>query len=200
MLTNDNFYPNDYKIPKTPSRYLKFEQGDNRIRILDAPITGWLDWDNKKPIRTTERNNAIDPAKPAKHFQAFPVWDYATHEVKIMELTQSTIQEYIFNLHSTEGWGKPTLYDINVIRTGENLETKYNVIAIPPQPVHADILKAWEEVKNAGFDLNRLYENLDPYGSETPQTPTTGQNTAPESASDTQVEQNIDEIFNEPQV
>jgi len=117
-----SFLPDGYEKPASNSSYYKFASGDNRFRILSSAIVGWLDWDNKKPVRTKERPETLfDQTKPAKHFWAFVIYDYREKAVKILEITQSTIQEAIYNLHSEEGWGNPAGYGLNVKKDrGEN--------------------------------------------------------------------------------
>ncbi len=70
-----SFLPENYEPPVSNSKYMKFADGDNKFRVLGSAIVGWLDWDNKTPVRTkTQPEFSIDPKKPVKHFWAFPVW------------------------------------------------------------------------------------------------------------------------------
>jgi hypothetical protein len=155
------FLPDNYQKPVSNSKYLKLAEGDNRIRILSSAIVGWLDWDNKQPIRTKERpEKSIDPAKPAKHFWAFMIWDYAEKTIKILEVTQATIQNAIYDLHSDTNWGDPKGYDLNIKRTGKDMNTEYSVIPTPPRELHPEIKKLYEA---QNCDLNALYEGLDPF-------------------------------------
>lgn len=142
---------------------MKFRDGDNSIRILSKPILGWLDWHDNKPVRTpySEPKPApIDPKRSVRHFWAFPVWDYTEKKVKILEITQAGIQEEIINLHSDEAWGDPTNYDLNVKKSGKDLETKYSVIARPPKPLDEEIRK---EYIGMTIELEELFRNGDPF-------------------------------------
>lgn len=159
----NTFLPQGYTAPKSNSRYLKFKDGENVFRILAPAILGWEDWDNKQPVRTPygeERPNPIDPARPVKHFWAFPVWDYADKSIKILEITQATIQEAIVNLHGDKNWGDPTGYDINVKKTGKEKETRYSVLPIPPRPLHPEIARIFSETP---LDINLLFVGGDPF-------------------------------------
>lgn len=159
----NNFLPQGYEAPKSNSRYLKFKDGDNVFRILAPAVLGWEDWEEKQPIRTPyaeQKPRPIDPKRAVKHFWAFPVWDYAEKVIKILEITQSTIQEAIFELHKDEQWGDPTGYDINIRKSGKDLETKYSVIPRPPRPVHPEIVKIFEQTP---LDLNQLFTGGDPF-------------------------------------
>ena len=159
--------PQGYQVPKTSSHYLKFNQGDNLFRILAPAILGWEDWtEEKKPVRfpyDQKPQQPINPEKPIKHFWALPVWDYSAGAVKILEITQATIQEALFNLESDEAWGDLTGYDINIKKSGEKLETKYSIIAKPPKPLAPEIAKAFRDTV---LDLNQLFEGGDPFNPE----------------------------------
>jgi len=161
-----SFVPKDYALPKSNSKYLKFEEGDNVIRILDKPLLGWLDWkevDGKKsPVRTPFLDNKPEPLgkNPVKHFWALPVWDYKDETIKILEITQSSIQEVLIKLDMDEAWGSPTGYDININRTGKDLETKYTVIAKPPKQLSSEIGSKYIEMP---FNIEALLTNDDPF-------------------------------------
>ncbi len=48
------FLPEGYEISKKEKKYWKLSEmkdGDNRLRIVMKPIVGWLDWNEKKPVR-----------------------------------------------------------------------------------------------------------------------------------------------------
>jgi len=168
-----SFLPEGYEKPKSNSKYLRFEEGDNRFRILSNAITGWIDWDNKQPIRTKdEPKQTIDPSKPAKHFWAFVVWDYREKAIKILEITQSGIQNDIFNYHNDANWGDPKGFDLNVKRKGKDMNTKYSVIPTPPMPLHPEIKKLYSEIN---IDLNELYRGGDPFNPGQPQNAPQGQ-------------------------
>jgi len=168
-MTNE-WLPGDYVKPAGNSRYLKLQQGDNKIRILSKPITGWIDWETKQdggktPVRSKEKQPAINPAQPPKHFWCFVVWDYQEKNIKIMEITQATIQDAIFALHSSEDWGSPTEYDITIKKTGEKMETKYFVSPTPPRPLSQEVKEAYE---CETINLEALFLNGDPF--EAPRT------------------------------
>lgn len=164
-----NFLPATYEKPASNSRYYKLQAGDNRFRILSPAIVGWIEWTeeadgSRRPIRTKERpNQSIDPKKPAKHFWSFIVYDYREKNIKIMEITQATIQDAIYALHISEAWGDPAGYDLNINKTGEKMETKYNVIPFPPKPLDHTIAS---EYLTANIKLEKLFDNGDPFESD----------------------------------
>lgn len=161
-----DFLPTSYEVPKAGGNYLKLQQGDNVIRILSTPIIGWEDWDDNKPVRfpyTAQKPAPIDPTRPVKHFWAFVVWDYQDKRLKILEITQSTIQEVIKNLNDDTDWGSPLNYDINIKKTGEKMETKYSVIAKPPKQLDTEIIEAYAKTH---IDLNQLFSGGDPFAEK----------------------------------
>lgn len=156
------FLPQNYEKPATGSNYLKLQKGDNKIRILGSAIVGWVDWSpDKKPVRTHERpETSFDPKKPAKHFWAFPIWDYKDKAVKIYEVTQTTIREALYALTQDENWGDVTAFDITIKKSGEDLDTTYSVVPVPPKPLHPEIARLYGEAK---INLNALFEGKDPF-------------------------------------
>lgn len=88
------------------------------------------------------------------------VFDYSDQQIKILEITQATIQKAIETLAKDEDWGSPHQYDIKVNKTGQDKSTEYRVNPSPKKPVS-------EEIKKAAFDkpvnLEALYRNGDPF-------------------------------------
>lgn len=162
-----DFLPQGYEKPASNSNYMKFEQGENKFRILSNAITGWIDWkettEGKKPVRTVEKMADINPKRPAKHFWTFVVWDYREKRVKILEISQSTIQDTIYGLHMSEDWGDPKGYNLVVNRTGEKMETKYQVIPAPHSELSQSIRDEYGKMR---IDLEKLYKNEDPFIQE----------------------------------
>ena len=165
----ENFLPTGYEAPKTGGKYLKLKQGSNVLRILESPLLGWLDWTaDKKPVRTPYQGEKsapkpIDPKKKVKHFWAFPVWDYSDKQIKILEIVQSTIQDAIFTLSLDEAWGNPKEYDIDIKKTGEDLDTTYAVVPKPPKELSEEIKEA---TANTKINLNALLSNDDPFSND----------------------------------
>jgi len=164
-----DFLPTNYEVPASNGHYLKFENGDNRFRILDRPILGWVYWTNEtKPCRLKEKPNTLpddiqvkDGKKTSvKHFWAFPVWNYKTKQVEICEITQVSIQKAIEALAKDVEWGSPLSYDIKVSRSGEGLTTEYQVMPQPHKTLDEAIEKVWEDTK---CDLNKLFTGDDPF-------------------------------------
>ncbi len=163
-----SFLEASYELPKSSSQYMKFVEGENKFRALGSAIVGWIDWedtaDGRKPVRTKDIQ-----LSPAKHFWTFPVWDYQDEAVKILEITQVSIQKAIKNLIDNKVWGSPTGYDVVVKRVGKDLQTEYFVSSNPPAKFELTS-EIKEEVAN--IDLEKLYSNENPFiDKSTPQTP-----------------------------
>jgi len=165
-MSNDSFLPEDYVQLTGNKNYMKFEQGENRFRILSKPIIGWIDWKDKKPLRFGIKDKPsapVDPTKPIKHFWAFVVWDAKENSIKILEITQAGIQSAIGTLAKDADWGSPFNYDIKVVKTGEKLETEYAVNPVP----HKAISKEIKELLAAKpIDLQKLFAGEDPFETD----------------------------------
>jgi len=157
------FLPEGYKPEPKSSNYLKLQDGDNSIRILGDSVVGWVDWIDKKPQRTSiqaPKPLPYDSEKPVKEFWAFPVWNYKEEKVQILEITQSTIQDAIYNLDCSEDWGTPTGYDLTIKRSGKELDTKYLVTPKPPKQVAEVISNAYMATL---LNLEKLFTGEDPF-------------------------------------
>lgn len=196
-IKNDDFFgnaPENYEVPKSESRYLKFKQpGNYKLRILQKPIFGWEAWTvdesgKDKPVRFAMNQKPADtsPYKRGEinHFWAMPVWNYNTGRVEVLSVTQKSIQEAIEHYARNEDWGSPLGYNLTITRTGTGLaDTKYTVTASPHTPLAADIQAAWDQTLADGFNINALMTGDDPFApstgnpqhvaSEAPQAPQT---------------------------
>ena len=163
------FLPKSYELPKQPSNYLRLEEGDNVFRILSSAIVGWEYWTddekgNRKPIRVRSQKELPDQyAGEAKHFWAFCIYSRQAEQVQILELTQRTIMTAIERLVANEKWGDPKEYDLNVSRTGKELDTSYTVMPEPKEEVDEGIVQMY---KDMNINLEALYKGDDPFKSE----------------------------------
>lgn len=160
------FLPQDYQAPKSTNLYMKFQEGENKFRILSQPVLGWEDWQDKKPIRfklDQKPLKAIDPKKPIKHFWAMIVWNYSLEEIQILHLTQSSIRKSLEALCLDPDWGAPYFYDLKIMKTGEGLDTEYSLNPIPHKPLAAHIKDLFKE---RPCNLEALFYNDDPFSKE----------------------------------
>lgn len=148
----------------------KLEQGkEHRYRFVRPGITGYGGWTtDKKPVRFESHPEAL-PANLApdmqgrtelKRFIAGLVYDYATEEFKILEITQSSLMKQLYKYVKDSDYGDPLGYDIKLSREGEKKETKYSLVAAPPKPLEKGIAEAAAEVH---CNLSALYDGGDPF-------------------------------------
>lgn len=175
-----SFLPPDYTVP-TSGNYTKLEDGANKVMILGSAILGYEYWNlDNKPVRMKERP-ATTPADiriekdgkqgNVKHFWAFPVWNYRTKKVEVLEITQKVIMGQLQNLAHSEDWGDPiTTYAITITRTGQGFDTEYSVTPSPKAEFPADIGAAWDKAKRDGFEITRLFEGGDPFNGAAAET------------------------------
>jgi len=158
MSNNEDFLPPDYEIPKSPSRYTKFEKDwTTKIRILPQEwdkITQiyyeYFDtrWEKPKSVRSIkefETTPWIREWEHQKQMWSFKVWNYDKEIIQICSIWQKSIQESIFAYHKEEAYWNPTWYDLKISREWEKLTTKYSIVALPPKPFDKSLLE-WKEV------------------------------------------------------
>lgn len=159
--------PDGYEVPKGTGDYMKLKQGENKLRILSAPILGYEYWTaDRKPVRSRELPKVIPVDADIsngwnpKHFWAMAVWNFEDKAVQILQITQKSIQNALIDLIQNEDWGDPRQYTIKITRKGEKLDTEYSVVPSPKVAVPAEITRMYEE-KN--IDLDALYEGGNPF-------------------------------------
>lgn len=159
-----NFLPKNYQAPKSSTMYMKLQDGENKIRILTAPILGWEDWTlDKKPVRyrfDDKPLKSIDPKKPVKHFWGMVVWNYMEEQIQVLQLTQATIRNSIEALCNDKDWGAPYFYDIKIIKKGEGVDTEYMVNPLPHKALNPLIKQRFMERR---CYLDALFDNADPF-------------------------------------
>ena len=181
MKNNNPFLPEGEKIPASGGKYTRFESGENKFRILASAITGWELWVEKKPLRrktveeftNLELSSAdIDPFDPngkrktPRYFWAFPVYNYTTGVVEILEVSQATIMRGIESFLNDEDYGaEPWKYDFVVVKDAESKPVQYSVRAKPPKELDPEIKKQTDE-EIAKIDLTELYRSGDPFNPE----------------------------------
>jgi len=173
-----DFFPTNYEVPVKESGYMKFEQGENRFRVLVPPIIGWEYWVDKdgevrqkgerpqkgdKPVRVKDGQPVpAEVGDGSRHFWAMVVWNYQLKRVQILQITQNGIQRTIRGLEKDKDWGAPVGYDLVVVRTGEDLDTEYEVM---PKPKKELDLVVSEAFKNTHINLEALFEGKDPFAT-----------------------------------
>jgi hypothetical protein len=171
-----SFLPIGTKLPDT-SKYMKFKEGQNRFRALGEAIIGTEYWvedeeGNRKPIRVPI--NTFIPMekvsvnkygkKQVNFFMAFPVYNYASDSVQILEITQRTVQEGIMGLYNNPEWGDLTEYDVIVTQAKKGDRTIYpSIQANPKKKLDENIKELWA---NTYINLNKLFDGGDPFNKD----------------------------------
>jgi hypothetical protein len=161
-----DYLPEGYEELKTSKNYVnisKLTEGEHRFRIVQRPIAGWIDWNDKKPYRylpTAKPAHPFDAANPIRAFWACYVWDYAKSGLYIMEITQSTILKSLAQFGKDSDWGDFTKYDIKISKEGSGKETKYHVSPVPHKELSESIT---QNLLESPVRLEALYDGGDPW-------------------------------------
>ena len=172
-----NFLPDNYSIPSKDSAYTKYVEGENRIRVLGSAITGLELWVEGKPLRRrvtenftreelerADTNTFTGKKKTPDYFWAFPVWNYKTDRVEILEVRQVTIMRGIEDYLQDEDYGRdPKKYDLVITRDESGERIEYRVKAKPPKNLDEGIVQLY---KDMNINLDALYDGEDPFASQ----------------------------------
>ena len=170
-LMAEEFIPENYEVP-SESRYMRFEQGSNKFRILSKPIMGYEFWNegkdgNRVPLRFKMDEQIpvekLDEPENGKHFWAMVVWNFKHERVQILEITQKGILRTLRGLAQDPEWGSPLKYNITVNRKGESLQTQYDTVPNPPSDAPEVAL---EQLKQMNINLEALFSGDDPFSKD----------------------------------
>lgn len=174
------FLPPKYQDekPKTGnSDYLnKWEEGDNKIRIMSNPIFGWEYWTEDDGQRKPVRLDTIEPPEKVPDeaiqdkygrdmyfFWSMIVWNYAEKKIQICTIKQVSIQDKLEALSFNDDWGNPQNYDVNIQRNIDKDKTTYEVIPSPPTDLTQEQAEAFTEKP---INLKALFSGNDPFKVE----------------------------------
>lgn len=162
----DGPYISEDATSSNASSYMKLEKGDNKIRLISKPIAGYVEWIDKKPVRTPITDGqpeATDEENPPRKFIAVAIIDQKDGNVKILEVTQQSVIKAIRALANNADWGNPFTYDLNINKSGEDLKTKYVVTPSPKKALSKEAIKKAGEKPCA---LEQLFQGEDPWSTE----------------------------------
>lgn len=152
------------------TNYIKFQDGDNQIRILDAePKAIWVHWlanaNNGKGLsvvclgkdcpmcakyRYDKANNVNTRDRLSRQF-VINVYNRNTKRVEILQKGKS-IFETLATFHKS--MGDITGYDMNIVKAGKGLDTKYTPVPVmnsEPVPEGLEL-----------YDLDEITQKFDP--------------------------------------
>jgi|TARA_R100000501_G_scaffold14566_1_gene26406 hypothetical protein len=158
-MTN-GLLPNDYDIPSASnSLFFRLQKGENKFRILDTPLTGYVWFENTidglKPQRCRDSADIPTGTEKPKHFWFMPV--AVDDEIKLLEITQKTVLNELAILDRSPVWGNLSKYEVIVTRSGEGLDTKYSVT---PCPKSANKMEAQYVDFRKGYKPDNLFSGL----------------------------------------
>lgn len=175
-MNDKNFLPENYTVPENENAgsYMKFQNGENRFRVLSSAVIGYECWklENGKPTpvrgktadevekKGYDRIDKFGNQQKPKHFWAFVVYNYKEKDIEILEVTQKRIMSSIQELVNDSDWGNPKNYDVVVFRKGEGMDTEYTVQPKPAKELDKTIKEKYEKMN---IDLTQLYDNGDPF-------------------------------------
>lgn len=166
--------PKGYAVPQgTPkeNKYAKIADGKNKFRILSDIITGYIWWEDEDGKRVPHRvadfkeipSEVLSRTEDrAKHFWAMAVYEYASKDVKILEIAQATVQKALESYEKSEDWGELKDYDITITRAGKERDTVYSVLPSPKKAMDEGVLAFY---KDLNIDLTQLYVGGNPFDS-----------------------------------
>ena len=160
------FLPEGTTVPTSADNYTKLETGDNKFRLFGKPLMGWECWikvkEGPRPIRREREDQLPSKGDRPSSFWAFVVYNYKLKKFQVLSIKQKTIMRQLVALEEDEDWGDLREYDINIKKTGEARETKYQVLPLPKKKVAKDIKDEYDGLK-INMDLYMSSEDK-PYG------------------------------------
>lgn len=160
-MSEESFVPENYEPPATGGGgYTKIELGENRFRILSAPLMMWVTWEAGKATKIKYAGDSNKPAKPTgengsvKHVWGLVVWNYGTSCIEVLELDKQTLIAPLLSHSKDKDWGHPKGYDVIFKKEGSGRDgTKYSFMPKPHTPLGEEAKEAY--LANP-IDLNQL--------------------------------------------
>lgn len=160
--------------------------GTYRGHILSLPVTGFKLWFKRTEGGETSRRVARDPdpaliaeleadvggtlliregKRQVQRFAAFFAWNYELERIQVVEATQMSVLRDLDRLTADPDYSDLSDWDLQIVRDGEALLTKYSVDFKPTKrraTLATQIQAAWDECESKGCDLHVLYTNGHP--------------------------------------
>jgi len=160
-----SFFKKNYEQAESAGNYLKIQPNETvTLRIITAPVEGLQIFDANKPVRwqhgeATPEVVARSDEKP-RQFAALGVWHYESGTAKIWVCTTKSVLLDIQNIIEMEG--HPFSYDIQVIRKGANLQTRYFTKMVRKSEAEEEVKAAAHYYSNE-VDLRNLFTGANPF-------------------------------------
>ncbi len=178
-----NPFQENYKTPAQNSKYLKFpDEGSYLVRVLTPKtevVTYFAEFLKdaedkiKKFVHEDKGDGTVPPSakpelgKPPKLSWAVVALDRTdpeNEELKIWEIPQKSIQDFLFSIASGKiktDWSK---FDIQITKKGQKLETKYFFQSDDAEDL-TKTLQAKVDEELSKINLKALEEGNDPFES-----------------------------------
>lgn len=169
-----SFLPEGTEIPKTEGNYTRFTDTETKFRVLDSAIVGFELWVDGKPLRRKQKseftgeqlagadiNKFNGMKKLPQYFWAFPVWNYNTEKVEILEVTQKSIMNGLNDFLSDPDYGEdPKEYDLIIVKDESTDKVNYRVKAKPPKKMDQGMKEVYKEM---GVKTEKLFTGENPF-------------------------------------
>lgn len=145
------------------SSFYELQSGSNEFRIVSEFAWGYRhDYQHREEGKELDHPfyRLDDPYVGKNQHKlvltaAMVVYDYESGELKPFTLHQKNILNVIRDYSNNEKYGNPTDYDLVVTKKGEGRETRYSVIANPPEMFSKEIEAA---LKDVNINVDNFYE------------------------------------------
>jgi len=138
-------------------KFVKLDKGDNIFRFLDAPVIGYLWWDDNKVCTRVKTAAEAPDNVDLNYFWHFPVW--MDDEVRYMEIKQKSVLKQIKSItESDPGYKDLGEYDIKVTGDGDGKDRRYTTVPLPIKPLSDEAVQAWEADKEF-WEPEKVFES-----------------------------------------
>jgi hypothetical protein len=98
---------------------------------------------------------------------AAPIWSYEAGTVQVLSVSQKSILRELDAISQMEDYPDLTAIDLILSKKGSKLATEYTLRPAPRRKgSDTNLTLAWEEARDAGFDLSRLLTGGNPFKPE----------------------------------
>lgn len=151
-VTKFSLFDEDYKPPASGDIFLKNAKAGAPIKFLFVGkiATGYSYWtSDKKCIRSLKRptetpNIRIDDkgkVDSVKHYWAIPVFDCESRTIRILEVTQVSIQQAITAINDGPDYDLSSMQQaIKISAVGSGFDTKYTLLVVPFKEADLDVV------------------------------------------------------------
>ena len=145
MTIQFSLFAPDYVAPVGGNVFLKMPKAGSPIKcvIVGTVATGWSYWTgDKKCIRSLTRftstpgiRNEPGKVERVKHYWCVPVYDYDSKAIRILEITQTGVQNFISEVAGGSDYRLNDLTcALKISATGSGEMVKYVPMIVPVRP------------------------------------------------------------------